>query len=236
MVGRAGEDTSQLAGECDPDVRRLQAVGAIYVGQDDDVGAIKLKSVAGGAKQEAGHCGCGRHDHHHDIIEHERINGMHAECDERRQRLRSVVDAMELPQKWNFVAEIMVQSICEFVGQEHRNSLDRSGDQRRQIWRRSWAEDGDQRRAGPICNRREGQHRRTDFDAGRHRVEQAEAEVSARGRAEDQPAGKNGAAQEFEAGASATGSAAKRDGRGGDQQGGGKRQRREHRTGGKQHT
>jgi hypothetical protein len=53
MVGRAGEDTSQLAGECDPDVRMLQVVGAIYVGQDDDVGAIKLKFVAGGAKREA---------------------------------------------------------------------------------------------------------------------------------------------------------------------------------------
>jgi hypothetical protein len=99
MVGRAGEDTSQLAGECDPDVQMLQVVGAIDVGQDDDVGAVKLKFVAGGAEQEAGNRGCGRHDQHHGIIENERINGMHAEDGERRQRLRGVVDAMELSQE-----------------------------------------------------------------------------------------------------------------------------------------
>src|SRR5580658_9108772 len=35
MVCRAGEDTSQLAGECDPDVRVLQVEGAKDVGQHD---------------------------------------------------------------------------------------------------------------------------------------------------------------------------------------------------------
>jgi len=136
-------------------------------------------------------------EHAEDIGKHDAVHRVHAEIRERREDFGGVMNLVEIPQHRDPMAQIVIDPVAQFVGEEQKHGHDRLAGELVQSRLGNDTEDAGQRIAHQMTDESRGDHRPPKQQTGGEDVEQQKADVRPEG-SSSQPPRKQGPAYHSE--------------------------------------